>query len=158
MARAIYEFLTMRDYSMTIVLAAMAFECEMSRLFKKWVRIGESKEGYFFDDKAVEVYLRRYSDIETKITEVSKLMFPTGMTEFIKSRSDLIDILKGFPSLSIDKIHTDFKEKLFWPRNAILHNGKSNYDEDYASRCLNYAKLGLVLLDQMDKHKRDSLI
>jgi len=39
LAKSEFELASRRDYSMSIVFAAMAFECELSRLFGKWTNI-----------------------------------------------------------------------------------------------------------------------
>lgn len=109
-------------------------------------------------DADLEEQLRRYQTIKVKIEEVAKLMDSRGFTQFVKETDDLREtIVEGFPSLNIDSLASSFQEKLFWPRNRILHLGYSSYREDDAFRSLNIAVLGLKILEVMDRNKRKTI-
>ena len=45
LAKSEYELSARRDFSMSIVFAAMSFECELSRLFGKWTSIESNLSG-----------------------------------------------------------------------------------------------------------------
>lgn len=154
--RSQYELKEKKDYNLSIVFSATAVECELSRLFFKWDFIGRDED---ISNAELEEQLRRYKTINIKIKEIAKLMDSRGFTRFVKETDDLRGmIVAGFPSLNIDSLPSSFQEKLFWPRNRILHLGDSRYDkEDAAIRCFNIATLGLKILEVMDRKKRETI-
>jgi len=152
-AKSMYEFKTNEDYSMTIVFAAMAFECELFRLFLKWSRIGFYNE---INNVELEDTLRNMGILD-KINVVSKLLTEKKLDEFVVDSADLKGIIeKGFPSLELGQVDKGIVENVFWPRNRILHLGKGDYSKDAAIKCFNISNLGLRILKDMDKFKRIS--
>ena len=153
--RSQYELTEKKDYNLSIVFSAMAVECELSRLYFKWNYIGRDKD---ISDEELEEQLRRYKTINTKIEEIAKLMDSRGFTRFVKETDDLREtIVAGFPSLNIDSLSSSFQEKLFWPRNRILHLGDSKHGKEDAIRCFNMATIGLSILEVMDRKKRETI-
>lgn len=153
--RSQYELTERKDYNLSLVFSAMAFECELSRLYFKWNYINREEE---ISDEELEEQLRGFRTINTKIEEVTKLMDPRGFSQFVQETDDLRDtIVAGFPSMSIDSLSRSFQEKLFWPRNRIVHLADSSHDKDDAFRCFNIATIGLRILDIMDRKKRENI-
>lgn len=153
--RSRYELVEKKDYCLSIVFSAAALECELSRLYFKWKDISALEQDKEISNDELEKYLRNYYRISTKLEEVAKLMDPRGFTQFVKETDDLRQIVEqDFPSLTIGRLSKSFQEKLFWPRNRILHLGDSCYGIEDANRCFNIANLGLKILEVMDKNKR----
>ena len=153
--RSKYELKERKDYSLSIVFSATAFECELSRLYFKWNYIGRDEE---ISDADLEEELRRFNPFNVKIEEVAKLMDSRGFTQFVKETDNLREtIAEGFTSLNIDSLATSFQKELFWPRNRILHLGYSNYREDDAFRSLNISVFGLRILEVMDGNKQKTI-
>lgn len=152
------EFRHRKDYSMSIVMSATALDCELSRVFFKWKQIAALRANREPDDEAIERMLRRFKSMGQKIEKVCRLLDEKGIDEFVRSSDDLRDtVANGFPSLRIGSLAKDFQEKVFWPRNAILHAGYTKYGEQEAARCHSFARLGLDILRQMDEAKRKTL-
>lgn len=150
--RSNYELLKNQDFPLSIVFSATALDCELSRLYFKWKQIGSST---YVTDAQLEPLLRTYRTIDMKFEEVSRLMDSRGFSEFVKSRTDLREIVeKGFPSLSMDELSKSFQTNLFWPRNRVLHLGDSSFSKEDANRCFNFATLGLKILEVLDLEKR----
>jgi len=153
--RSRYELVHEEDFSMAIVMAAMALECELSRLFGKWKQIDAEKAAGIFDREQCEKELRDLKSIERKIDAVSKLLVGKGMDEFVSSCPDLRrEIDEGFTSVRVGSLPKDFQTELFWPRNKVLHWGDTKHSRDDAARCHSIAKLGLSILHRMDKERR----
>jgi len=156
--RSNYEITKGKDYPLSIVFSAAAFECELTRLHFKWSEIDALNKGAEVSDEKLEGLLRKYRTIDVKIEEVCKLMDPRGFRQFVIDTSKLRDIVKsGFPSLRLEHLTKDFQEKLFWPRNRVLHLADISFSKDESMRCYNIATLGLLILDQMDKHRRTTV-
>jgi len=142
---------------MSIVLAAMAFEAELSRLFRKWTHIADLREGREFDEEKCELMLRSFKNVADKIEKVSKLMVPEGIGSFVSADAELRTAIdKGFPSLPLKALPSSFQKSVFWPRNRILHGGFSKHTEEDANRVYSIAWMGLIILQKMDLKKRAS--
>jgi len=153
--RSNYELLQTKDYPLSIVFSAAAVECELTRLHFKWREIDAIGKEDNVTDEQLEVMLRKYRTIDTKIEEISKLLYPDGLVSFVESSQDLLAIINdGFPSLSVETLANDFQRTLFWPRNRVLHLGDATFSYDDAKRGFNIAALGLRIFDQMDKNRR----
>jgi hypothetical protein len=151
--RSSYEYTTTSDYSLCVVLAAMAFECDLSRLYFKWKRIDALHDDVWPSDQELEVQLRSFYTIDDKIENVASLMYADGLIPFIKSQNELSSmILDGFPSLSIDDFAKSIQRNLFWPRNSILHLGKQA-TQDQAKKCFNTSTLAIRIFETLDQHR-----
>lgn len=158
LARSNYEYYTRRDNSMSIILSAMAFECELTWLFDKWMGIKAVIEDTKQPDKeTIEEMLRKFGNIRDKIEQVGRFLHPRGLDDFAASSRDLTLAQTGFPSLHLGSLAQDFQETLFWPRNRILHAGYTGYGETDSAKCYSIANFGLMLLRDLDRAKRDDL-
>lgn len=158
LARSNYEFLVEKDYSMAIVMAATAFECELSRLYRKWTGINAGLKNEDLDDGAIDTMLRKHQRITDRVEEVCRLLDSRGLDEFSRSHSLIHEaVTERFPSLRVGSLAADFQQTLFWPRNRILHSGYAKYNEKDAARCYAIAAFGLYVLNEMDKARGEKL-
>lgn len=154
--RCRFEIMDTKDYPLSIVFAATSVDCELSRLFFKWREIEQIDSELEITDEELEKQLRDFANIKSKINEVTKLMSPEGITSFVQKDNELKKTIEtGFPSLDVNNLPKSFQEKLFWPRNRILHLGDSNYGSAEAIRCFNIATLGLKILGRLDEERRN---
>lgn len=143
-----------RDYSMSIVLAAMAFECELSRLFGIWRKIDAEMAGGVFNQDACERELRELGSIDRRIDAVSHLLVSKTMDEYVQPIEEFHEpIEQRFPSLHVGSLPRDFQEALFWPRNSVLHWGDTSRTEQDAARCFSIAQMGLSILTSMNRER-----
>ena len=155
LARSWYELSVEKDNSMAIVLAATAFDSELSRLFCKWTQIKGRGPTLPFSLEDCEKKLRAFRTIAVKIEGVSRLLYPGGIEAFVCSSPVWSkEINDDFPSLHIGSLAKDFQETVFWPRNKVLHAGYAQHPEDEASKCYSVADIGLRILKDMDRAKR----
>lgn len=155
--RSRYELIETEDYPLSIVFSAAAFECELSRLHFRWSDITALQTGKQISDGELEELLRKYRSIDVKIEEVCKLIDPLGFQEFVKSSTELRQtVTEGFPSLHLNSLTLDFQQKLFWPRNRVLHLADTSFKKADGVRCFNIATLGLRILEELDKKKRNA--
>jgi hypothetical protein len=156
--RSKYEFRENKDYSMTIVFAAAAIDCEISKLFFKWNKIENIRKPIKISDLELEKTLRKYKSIDIKIERIAQLLYPSGLKDFILSNKGLTaTIQNGFQSISIDNFSDDIRKQLFWKRNRILHLGDTIYKEEDAKRCFNIAQLGIKVFEELDAYKRNTI-
>jgi hypothetical protein len=139
------------DYTMAIVLCAMAFEAELARVFVKWSRIDTLTRKRMPDDEAIEKEYRRLGrNVATKIDAVATLLDARGLDGFASGHPLGQTITKDFPSLNVGSLADDIQRALFWPRNRILHAGHTDYRKEDALRCYNIAQFAIALLREMD--------
>ena len=142
-----YEFLKNKDYSLSIVFSAMAFESELSNLYFIWRNIANK-----ISDQELEEELRNLGNIKDKIQKVSKLISSLNIEEFVKNDGGLLtNIQNDFPSLDVNNLSETFQKQLFWPRNRILHLGYSEYKEQEARKCFSISLVGLRIFHKMNK-------
>jgi hypothetical protein len=153
-----FELLQEKDFSMTIVFAAMAFESELSRLFLKWKEIECLIVGIEMDREDCERQLREFKTIKKKIEEVSQFLVNSGIDDFVSSKAHLRNqISTGFQSIRVGSLAADFQQQLFRPRNRVLHWGDAKNSHDDAARCFSIAHMGLTILREMDSDRRAML-
>ncbi|MHC4174649.1 MAG: hypothetical protein ACYTBX_15025 [Planctomycetota bacterium] len=153
--RSWHELTVEEDYSLSIVFSAVAFECQLTQLYFKWSKVSAwRKDRRKVSDDELEKLLRKWGSIDAKIEKVSKLMDPRGFQQFVIDSPELTDIVKnGCPSLDIQNLTKGFQQRLFWPRNRVLHLGDTTFSKEDAIWCYGIAALGLKVLEQMDEPK-----
>jgi hypothetical protein len=152
--RAEFEISRNKDYSMSVVISAMAFECELSRLHHKCEQLAALEASKWLDDSALDKKLRKYRNIGDRIEEICRLLYAPGIDDFVSGMPDLKEaVIKASPHLSFGTLARSFQESLFWPRNRILHLGETIVTRDNALELLNMATIGVVILNRMDERK-----
>jgi len=156
--KSYYEFKENNDHILSMVFSATALEWEIVRLHNKWTQINALDTGKDISTEKLEDIMRKYRTIYDKLKETGKLLYPHGFEKYVEIAEDFKDTIdKGFPELILDTLIKDFQEKLFWPRNRILHFAFTDYEKQNAITSYNIAKLGIVILNSMDKYRRASL-
>ena len=158
LARSHYEHTARKDFSLAIVLSAMAFDCELARLFHKWKGIETLRKGSNPDPKAIEKEYRDIRSVRAKIKSVGRLLYSEGIDAFACSTPNVKTMIEGnFKSVRIGSLASDFQKTVFEPRNRILHLGETKFEEADSARVFSIAKLGILVLQEMDKRKRETL-
>jgi hypothetical protein len=135
------------DGSMCIVLAAMALECELARLFRKALRV----EAPGFPEAEFEEKLRGLGNAQRKIETICKKMYPEGIDAFVGNTPDLKgEIISDFPGLYGCPLAAGIQKAVFWPRNAILHGGDAKHDREEPVYVFCVAQLGLQILQRLE--------
>lgn len=156
--RAQYELFENKDHSLSIVLSAMAFECDLNRLYKKWKRLESIRERkIFLSYEHFDDALRRMNRIFDKFKSTTELMTDHGVAGFVNNSPDLQKLISDkFVCVPLEKVKMDlkkaFEKNLFFPRNNIIHSAKQ-YDEKAAKCAREFALLGMTILEKMDDAK-----
>jgi hypothetical protein len=150
------EYVDNKDYSIAIVLAAMAVEADIARLFFKWRRIDtlRTERRQPMDEEIDREYRELGTNIATKIESVARMLTPAGIDAFAKASPLGEQIGAGFPSLTVGSLAEDIQTTVFWPRNRIVHAGYLDYTADDARRITNVAIMVLALFKEMDLARR----
>jgi len=160
--RSWYEYENNQDYPLSIILAAMAFESQISQFYVRTQEILELKDGNEVsreDFESWEEELRRMNGVANKIQKISEILVPGGLESYLEDNDELRTALEeGFPSLDIDNLPVSLQKELFWPRNEVLHYGKSNNTAENALKCINIAAVSMRLFNDMEKAWSDRII
>ncbi len=150
------------DWTLTIVLAAIAVECELVYLFMKWNRIDFTlvRNPTDADD---EVWEKQWRDdvrtIAARLDKVSGLLTGQSFDLFLAQNSELLKPLheryRAFKSVASPKDF--FVKEFFHKRNRIVHFGKIDFQQPDAEMCLTLASILSQILAAMDAQRRRTL-
>lgn len=150
------------DFTLTIVLSAMAVECEMQRLFIKWKgmdwmrskatgNLPTSAEEDVWEEK-----WRQLFRINKKLDRLSKLLTGTDFDSLIskKAAAILSTVYTKHPSLrSYSSAKECLQQELFNKRNKIMHSGQIDSSQVDAEVCFELATALTNILKTMDEHR-----
>lgn len=147
------------DFTLSIVLSAMAVECEIARLFFKWKRMDLDMADTSRDVRVTEEQeqeweneFRRWYAVKQKLDNFSKLMTGIDFDAFVSGDATLTRLFVGIQAASNSTSPTKvFVEQLFGRRNKILHSGKVDYSRQDAAECLEHARNLLTIINAMDR-------
>ncbi len=130
------------DFTLSIILSAMAVECELAFLFFWWKRMDRYRSDPTSGISATQAendlweneYRSNYIGIVKKLNGISKLL--TG--------SDL-------DSFTGNGMTKHFEECLFWKRNQIVHFGKMDFGKEDAEKCYSIASTLFNIMYKMQK-------
>jgi hypothetical protein len=158
LVRSRHELEIEKDYDMGIVLAATAFECELSWLYCKWRGIEAMGANAALSPEDCEKELRAMGSVADKITKVSGMLYQGGIEKFVADSASWSGTVNGKrPSLHIGWLAKDFQQTVFWLRNKVLHQGQANHTREDAAKCCSIAELGIRILKAMDNERRMAL-
>jgi hypothetical protein len=150
------------DWTLAIVLAAMAVECELVYLFMKWNRIDLMlvRNPTDADDEGWEKQWR--DDVRTiaaRFDKVSVLLTGQPFDSFLSQNTDLLKNMHTLyqASKSAASLKDFFVNGLFYKRNRIVHFGKVDFQQPEAEMCFALGSTLWQILAAMDTHRRRAL-
>jgi hypothetical protein len=151
--RACCEF-DEKDWTLTIVLGAMAVESHLVFLFMKWKRahLILKRNATVSDDEGWETEWRDVFSIAARFDKLSNFLTGQSFDSFLASRPDLLAHAQYVTAPSEPKDF--FVKELFYRRNHILHSGNINSTGAEAELCLKLSLTLWAILDAMDYHQR----
>jgi len=148
------EELNSGDFTLSIILSAMAVECELARVFVKWkeIDLGLPSEVTQGDRAAWDVQLRKWTKIALRFDRVCEFLTNQTFDELIASHINLLkSVQQRHPDSSkYGSLKKFFVEHLFWKRNAIVHLGKIDSTRPDAEVCRRTAETLFHIVSEMD--------
>ena len=150
------------DWTMAIVLGAMAVECDMAYLFIKWNRV-ELMATRMPNDADEEGWERKWRDevrgVSARLDKVSSLLSGKPFDLFLSQNSALLKPLHACnPASTLAPSPKEFFIKeLFHKRNKVVHFGEINFQQADAEMCLRLATTLIQILGAMDAEYRLAL-
>jgi len=154
-----YAELENKDFTLAIVLSAMAVEAELARQYIKWRGIDFGltavHEPLNAKDEEWAEEWRGFQTVKKRLDKVSLLLTNQTFDSFIVNNDDL--------SKAIEISHPEFKncvsardffwQELFDKRNRILHRSKIDFQEQDGKTCFALAKSMFHAKTVMDKYR-----
>lgn len=140
-----FEQLKAGDYTLAIILSAMAVECDLARLYVKWKEIDLIPAGVMTPSQTEkdswEETLRSWMGIAVRLDKVCEFLTKEVLDSFISNRPDLKQAIHITHPASVPcgSFNQFFQEHLFWKRNQVVHFGRINFERPDAEECLQLA-------------------
>ncbi len=142
------------DFTLAIVLSAMAVECELTRLFMKQneVDLMNTRTPTPADKDKWEEQWRKWNTIATRLAKVSTLLTGENFDSFLSHNPRLLNpIYAKYPAFTGVHITKDFFIKEFFhKRNRILHSGEINFEQPEGEMCFTLAATLFQVMKEMD--------
>jgi hypothetical protein len=150
-----------QDWTLAIVLAAMAIECELSYLFMKWNRVDliAVRNSTEEDEQVWEKQWRDVRSFDARLDKVSSLLTKQSFDAFLDQNPDLLKPLHArYPaSINASSPKRYVIEEFFYKRNRIVHFGKIDFQQTDAEMCLMLASILSQIFGAMDLQRRRAL-
>lgn len=148
------------DFTMTIILGAIAIETALMRLFLKWKEIEHGYPATATTDTDRASWEQEY---RTGVGRGGFTKTANFVTKYLtgKSFDDFANgLVKHIKKMTIPKSHLKtayIHKELFNKRNYIMHRGKVDYEKQDAQKAANAAIAAMTVLRAIDKKKADAL-
>lgn len=153
-----YELKKNKDYTLSILLSAIAFEAEQFRLYKKWHNLDENLPPEQANKDVRELF-RNTKNVSEKFNLTVQKIARVPFNEYISQHQDLYSAIKSFQPDSNEKdVLKLFHDVLFRPRNEIIHGSKYSYSEEEALAVYNMASNGIIILKRIDLKRRKEFL
>lgn len=152
--------LQQEDFTLTIVLSAMAVECELAYFYVKWKALdfAWANDTPFHDPVKREEYAeewRNFRYIARRFDEVSQLLTGKNFDSFLQDNSALIKGVESeYPTFKNFTSRKEFfRQELFDRRNKIVHRGEIDFQEAEGKMCFALATALFHIIKAMDVHR-----
>lgn len=159
LARAATE-LTNGDWTLAIVLGAMAVECDLVYLFMKWKRIDLVSTG-MLSNADEEEWEKQWRDdartIAARLDKVSSLLTGKPFDSFLSHNAELLQTVQTWYPKNAASQKDFFIKGLFHRRNRVVHFGDIDFKQADAEMCVTLATTLSQILTGMDAQRRRAL-
>jgi hypothetical protein len=152
--------LRQQNFTLTIVLSAMAVECELAYFYIKWKAFdfATANDTHFHDPVKREEYAeewRSFRYISRRFDEVSQLLTGKNFDLFLLDNGALLKAVENeYPTSKNFKSSKEFfRQELFDRRNKIVHRGKIDSQEAEGRMCFALATALFHIIKAMDMHR-----
>jgi hypothetical protein len=149
------------DFTLAIVLSAIAVECELARLYFKWrhVDVLDTRTPTQADRDAWSEQWNKWTRIAVRFNKASELMVGKKFDSFLLLNPGPIKKLEAkYPDVIAGASPKEFfVSGLFHKRNRVVHDGEIDFGQDVAEKCVTLAATLFEILDAMDKERLKAL-
>ncbi|MFZ3212679.1 MAG: hypothetical protein WA188_14320 [Terriglobales bacterium] len=149
------------DYSLSIMIGAIAVESFLTRLFLKLKGMDSYATTFTLptpvQEEAWEREYPRSGGFTGPADFVSKAITGMAFDEFVSGNTVAVKIMAGLPDAPHPSAKQYFQDELFKRRNRIVHWGYVNSAKAEAQLCHTLAMAAVSILREMDKSKYGAL-
>lgn len=149
------------DFTLGIVLSAMAVECELTRLFMKQneVDLMNTRTPTPADKEGWEEQWRKWNSIAVRLDKVSTLLTGVDFDSFLSCNPRLLNRIHAkYPTLTVVHFTKDFFIKEFFhKRNRIVHRGEIDFKQPDGEKCFTLAATLFQVIKEMDDQSTKAL-
>jgi hypothetical protein len=152
--------LRQQDFTLTIVLSAMAVECELAYFYIKWKtwEFAWANDTHFHDPVKREEYAeewRNFRYISRRFDEVSQLLTGKNFDSFLQNNGALFKAVENeYPTCkNFTSWKEFFRQELFDRRNKIVHRGEIDFQQAEGKMCFALATALFHIIKAMDMHR-----
>lgn len=142
------------DFTLVIVLSAMAVECELARLFIKWneVDLMDERIATPADRDAWAEQWRKWNQISVRLDKASTLLVGEDFDSFLSHNPGLLKpVHDKYPtSTRTTSPRGFFIEEFFRKRNRIVHLGEIDFTQPDGEMCFTLAATLFQIMKEMD--------
>jgi hypothetical protein len=142
--RALKKLSLSQDFSMAIVISAIAIEAQVAQLFVKWRRI--ESEGSSLQDDQLEDEFRALSRLRAQLDATANLLVNASFDDYVVAS-------RKFGTLSVEEID----QKVARKRNRIVHFGMMDFGLEDAIKACECAVAVTQVLIAMDSDRNAEL-
>jgi len=146
--------LTNEDFTLVIVLSAMAVECELARLFIKWngIDLMDTRTPTPADKDDWAEQWRKWTAIAVRLDKVSTLLTGEDFDSFLSHNPTLLKPIHAkYPTFTGVLFTKDFFIKeFFYKRNRIVHLGEIDFKQPDGEMCFTLAATLFEVMKEMD--------
>jgi hypothetical protein len=141
------------DFTLVIILSAIAVECELAHFFIKWneVDVMDTRMPTPADKDGWEEQLRKFS-IAIRLDKVSTLLTGEDFDSFLSHNPELLKPIRArYPTFTECISPKDFlKKEFFDKRNKIAHRGEIDFKQPDGEMCFTLAATLFQVMKEMD--------
>lgn len=146
------------DFSLAIILSAMAVECELAFLHSKWKMLDANLVPSEVTPSHSESWEKEFhklpGGVGGKLDALTQLMTSETFDAFLIRRNELAAALqKAYPDKGTTSPRAFFVAELFRKRNKILHSGQVQFGKPEAEACVSMAMSLLQIIGELDKER-----
>jgi hypothetical protein len=149
------------DFTLSIILSAMAVESELARVFVKWkeIDLGLPTDATEAARESWDKQLRGWGKIVCRLDRVCAFLTGSDFNVFVAAQDKLTkSVHERHPhTVGCRSLTKYFEKDLFWKRNLIMHLGKIDFGESDAKACRRAAETLFQVISEMDFGRRKRL-
>lgn len=150
-----------KDFTLLIVLSAMAVECELARLFIKWneIDVMDKTMPTQADRDGWAEQWRKWTQIGVRLDKVSTLLTGEDFDSYLAHNPGLLKSVQAtYPTFAVGASTKDsFIKDIFHKRNKIVHQGEIDFQQADAEMCFTLAAALFDILKDMDGKRQEVL-
>ncbi|MGA8429174.1 MAG: hypothetical protein WB729_05105 [Candidatus Sulfotelmatobacter sp.] len=149
------------DFTLAIVLSAIAVECELARLYVQWrhVDVLDTRTPTQTDSDEWSAQWNKWTGIALRFKKASELMVGKDLDSFLLlNPGPIAKLAAKYPDVAgCASPQKFFISGLFHKRNRVVHDGEIDFGQDVAEKCVTLAATLFEILEAMDKERLKAL-